>query len=96
MDLLEEKTNEEGQEKHVPVIKKLENKMVVSVGSVPHLMEENHYIEWIELKIGDQIYRKFLKAEGSPKAEFVLKANPEKVEARVYCNIHGLWKLNSN
>lgn len=90
MELLKEKTGDAGQEKHVPVTEKTEAGIRVKVGSVPHPMEENHYIEWIEL-VGDGIaYRKFLKPGDKPEAEFFVKSN--KFEARDYCNIHGLWK----
>ncbi|MCX8176513.1 MAG: desulfoferrodoxin family protein, partial [Candidatus Bathyarchaeota archaeon] len=48
------------------------------------------YIEWIEVVADGKVYRKFLKPEGVAEAEFEVKA--EKIEAREYCNIHGLWK----
>ena len=90
MELLTEKTEDVGLEKHIPVIKKTENGYLVKVGSVPHPMEENHYIEWIEL-IADRKYcRKFLKPSEKPEAYFEIEA--ETVSAREYCNIHGLWK----
>ncbi|NIO21345.1 MAG: desulfoferrodoxin [Candidatus Aenigmarchaeota archaeon] len=90
MELLEEKTEDEGKEKHVPVIEKTETGVKVKIGSVPHPMEENHHIEWIEL-IGDgRTYRKFLKPGENPEAEFEVTA--AKIEAREYCNVHGLWK----
>ncbi|MHC1564278.1 MAG: desulfoferrodoxin FeS4 iron-binding domain-containing protein, partial [Candidatus Hecatellaceae archaeon] len=49
MELLQEKTEEAGKEKHVPMIERTEAEVKVKVGSVPHPMEENHFIEWIEL-----------------------------------------------
>lgn len=90
MELLKEKTEDEGQEKHVPVIEKTENGVKVKVGSVPHPMEEDHHIEWIEVIADGKVYRKFLKAGENPEAEFEIKA--ENIEAREYCNVHGLWK----
>ena len=90
MELLQEKTEDVGQEKHVPVIEKTETGIKVKVGSVPHPMEEKHYIEWVEIIADSKVYRKFLKPEDKPEAEFKIKA--EKIEAREYCNIHGLWK----
>ena len=91
MELLEEKTEDEGLEKHVPVIKKTEKGILVKVGSIPHPMEEKHYIEWIEVIADGRFCRKFLKPGDKPEAEFEIEA--EKIEAREYCNIHGLWKL---
>jgi superoxide reductase len=90
MELLKEKTKDEGLEKHVPVIEKIDKGVFVKVGSVPHPMEEKHYIEWIEIIADDKVLKKFLKPGEKPEAEFGIKA--EKIEAREYCNIHGLWK----
>ena len=53
-------------------------------------MEEKHYIEWIEIIADGRSYRKFLKPSGKPEVEFEIRA--EKIKAREYCNIHGLWK----
>jgi len=48
MRLLTGKTEDAGLEKHVPVIEKTDETVKVKVGSIPHPMEERHYIEWIE------------------------------------------------
>ena len=90
MELLGEKTQDEGQEKHVPVVEKTEKGIKVKVGSVPHPMEEKHFIEWIQVIADGKSCRKFLKPGGPPEAEFVIKA--EKLIVREYCNLHGLWK----
>lgn len=91
MELLEEKSKEEGLEKHLPVIEKTENGIKIKVGSVPHPMEVNHYIQWIEVIVdGRKIYRRFLTPEDEPEAEFDIKSG--EIEAREYCNLHGLWK----
>jgi superoxide reductase len=90
MELLTEKTADVGLEKHVPMIEKVGDKVKVKVGSVPHPMEQKHYIEWIEVITNGKTCRKFLKSGNKPEAEFEITA--EKIEAREYCNIHGLWK----
>ncbi|MCS7258063.1 MAG: desulfoferrodoxin [candidate division WOR-3 bacterium] len=90
MEMLAEKTADVGMEKHVPVIEKTANGFKIKVGSVPHPMEEKHYIEWIELIANGRTYRKFLKPGDLPEAEFCVEANA--VTAREYCNVHGLWK----
>lgn len=90
MELLKEKTEDAGLEKHVPVIEKTETGLKVKVGSVSHPMEEKHYIEWIEVIADGRVYRKFLKPSDKPEAEFELKS--EEIGAREYCTIHGLWK----
>jgi len=53
-------------------------------------MEEKHYIEWIELIADGKVYRHFLKPGDAPEAMFEVKA--EKITAREYCSLHGLWK----
>jgi len=89
MELLKEKTEDVGQEKHVPVIERTEDGVKVKVGSIAHPMEEKHYIEWIEIIADSITYRKFLRAGDKPEAVFEIRA--EKIDAREYCNIHGLW-----
>ena len=92
MNLQNEKSNDEGEEKHLPVIEKEGNKLTVKVGSVPHPMEEDHYIEWIEINMLDvgRIAKKYLKAGDAPEVEFHVRG--DKFEIRAYCNKHGLWK----
>jgi superoxide reductase len=90
MEKLTAKTADAGKEKHVPVIEKLPDGFKVKIGSVPHPMEEKHYIEWIELLADGVAYRKFLKPGVAPEAIFNIKA--ANVSAREHCNVHGLWE----
>jgi superoxide reductase len=90
MRLFIENTVDAAREKHVPVVEKAADTFTVKVGSVAHPMEEEHYIEWVEVIVDGKAYRQFLKPGGSPEATFDVKA--EKVTAREYCNLHGLWK----
>ena len=87
---LVENTVDAAKEKHVPVIEKVSGGVKVKVGSVPHPMEEKHYIEWIELIVNGKANRQFLKPGQAPEAVF--KIESENVTAREYCNLHGLWK----
>jgi superoxide reductase len=89
MELLTEKLQDAGNEKHVPIIEKTVTGVKIKVGSILHPMEEKHYIEWIELHADEAVYRKFLKPAEKPEAEFCVTA--KKLSARDYCNIHGLW-----
>jgi len=90
MERLKENTVDAAKEKHVPVIEKTQAGFKVKVGSVPHPMKPEHFIEWIELVADGVAYRKFLAPGGAPEAEFCLAA--QKVSAREHCNLHGLWK----
>ncbi len=90
MELLVAKTADEGKEKHVPVIEKIDGGIKVKIGSVPHPMEEKHHIEWIEVIADGKAYRQFLKAGDAPEAVFNIEASS--ISAREHCNIHGLWE----
>jgi len=90
MELLQAKTTDVGLEKHVPVIEATAKGVKVKVGDIPHPMEAKHYIEWIEVITDSGSCRKFLKPGDKPEAEF--EVGRQKVTAREYCNIHGLWK----
>ena len=91
MELLKEKTQDSAVEKHVPYIEKIKDGVVVKVGqNQEHPMEEKHYIEWIQIIANGQSFRKFLKPGDKPQAQFKITA--DNIEAREYCNIHGLWK----
>ena len=93
MDLMRENTVDASQEKHVPVITKIDGGYKVTVGSVAHPMEEKHFIEWIELIADGVVYRKNLQPGDAPEAIFMVTA--AKVEARELCNLHGLWKAGN-
>ena len=90
MKLLKENTVDAAKEKHVPVIEKVSGGVKVTVGSVPHPMEDKHYIEWIEIIADGKAYRQFLKPGDKPEAVFKIEAS--KITAREYCNLHGHWK----
>lgn len=93
MEILEAKQGDVGPEKHIPIINGYDNGIKVKVGEIPHPMDENHYIQWIELSHGNQMYVQFLEPEDEPEANFPVKFHDEKgIKARSYCNIHGFWK----
>ena len=90
MKLLRENTTDGAKEKHVPVVEKIEGGYRVTVGSVEHPMTDAHYIQWIELVPPTGVLRHNLTPQDKPVAEF--KTDATEVEAREYCNLHGLWK----
>ncbi|MCP1714891.1 superoxide reductase [Methanocalculus alkaliphilus] len=89
MELLSEQTADKTNEKHVPIIERSGKGYLVTVGSTPHPMEENHYVEWIELQTKEGIHRAYLTPGMAPAAYF--ETDEEPVKAREYCNIHLLW-----
>lgn len=92
MKLMKEGTTDGALEKHVPVLEKTANGYKVKVGSVAHPMQDDHWIQWVELVADGVSYTRFLKPGMAPEAEFCLEA--DNVYAREYCNLHGHWKSN--
>lgn len=90
MTLLAENTVDASTEKHIPVIEKTADGIKVKVGSVPHPMEDKHFIMFIELVADGKVYRQYLKPGSTPEAVFNVKG--DNFTAREYCNLHGLWK----
>lgn len=77
-------------EKHVPQFEIHDNKVKIFVN---HVMEEDHYIEWILVDYGDkQIIKHFVPGD-IPSIEVEYK---DSMKAYSYCNKHGLWfdKIN--
>jgi len=92
MKLLGEKNKEGAGEKHLPVIEARDNGSLVKVGSVPHPMDADHWIQFIEVVRKDgKIGRRDLNPGDKPEAFFNMK--PEEIAmVRELCNKHGLWK----
>lgn len=91
MELQQPNTADAAQEKHVPIIESTAEGITVKVGSAAHPMEAAHFIEWIEIMVGDtRIGRQYLQPGDAPEAKFPPTAE-SKISARAYCNLHGLW-----
>ena len=90
MILMEENTVDAAVEKHVPVVEVLDDGVLVKVGEVAHPMQDDHYIEWVQIIVGDRCSRIFLKPGMDPAGKFT--PPKEGITAREFCNLHGLWK----
>jgi len=92
MTLMQPKTEEEGlTEKHLPVVEQSEKGILVKIGSVPHPMEETHWIEWVKVVRKDgRACRGYLNPGDKPEMEFNVPLE-EVVAVYEYCNLHGLW-----
>lgn len=94
MKQINENTEEAATEKHIPVAEKTEEGTLIKIGEVPHPMEPNHYIEFVEIEIKNGRIRKIFLNPGD-KPEFICKIDIKDIKSiRAYCNIHGLWKNN--
>lgn len=88
---MKEKSADSATEKHVPVATELPSGGTkVVVGSTPHPMTPEHYIEWIEIINGPYVNRCRLKPGDAPEAQFHVTVKPGMI-VREYCNLHGLW-----
>ena len=90
---LDEKSGDEGKEKHVPVLEQAGSGIKVTVGSVEHPMLEEHYIKFIEVLTTDKVLRKELNPGDKPVAEFNVDI-AEVESVREFCTVHGVWKNN--
>ena len=85
-------TIEASEEKHIPVYKREDDTVIVSVGSVEHPMEPEHYIEWVCIESDDGFSYKQLKPNTPPKANFLLHKGDNIKAVYAFCNQHSLWK----
>ena len=89
LELLVANTVDASVEKHVPVYEKVEDEIVVKVGSVDHPMEKAHYIMWIAQVTDNRTTRVKLYPEQGTETRFpYIKGST----IYAYCNLHGLWK----
>ncbi|MEW5806380.1 MAG: desulfoferrodoxin family protein [Acidobacteriota bacterium] len=87
----------ESEKKHIPLLKKsLGEKNVqvkTRVGEIPHVMEENHYITWIDFYLDRKFISRYLLQPRilNPTVEVELKASAGIFYAIENCNLHGKW-----
>ena len=72
-------------EKHVPQYNKQKDKVEIFVN---HVMENDHYIEWILVDYGNEQIIKYFNLGEEPK--LLVKYQPN-MKAYSYCNKHSLW-----
>jgi len=93
------------EKKHIPVIECPDNvksgepfHVKIKVGEIPHVMEEGHHIQWIEVKSGENFYERIDLTPVFTRPEVTLTlvkgGKHEKRILRVIerCNLHGLWE----
>ena len=73
-------------EKHIPTYEVQDGKILVTVN---HVMEEDHYIEWIAMCTDKKVCLKYFAPGEEAKTHF--KYVPGSY-VYSYCNKHGLWK----
>ena len=71
-------------------------KLLTNIGSIPHPMTKDHYIEWVALVTNKGNQRKSLKPGDAPNVVFMLDEDECVEEILAYCNIHSLWGVKVN
>ena len=91
-EVLTANTVDAAREKHVPLVERIGNEVVVSVGEVIHPMTEAHQIMWIALETCVGFHVQNVVPGEVPSSLNDLTDVEEPVAAYEYCNLHGLWK----
>jgi superoxide reductase len=85
MKTLEANTSDGAIEKHKPIVELVGNYIIVSVN---HVMQPEHYIEWIALESSKTYGKKSFIAGDKAVAVFPYVKGST---VYAYCNQHGLW-----
>ena len=88
MEVLVPNSVEASIEKHIPTFEKVEDEIFVKVN---HVMDKEHYIEWIALVKDNKEHTVNLYPEQNAECRF--KYIPGST-IYAYCNKHGLWKCD--
>lgn len=84
-------TTDAAQEKHVPVVTRNGDVVDIKVGSVPHPMTNEHYIQFIVLETEENTYIKELQPNDTPETKILLSKDKKIKAVYAYCNLHSLW-----
>lgn len=89
MQIIKPNTTEASAEKHLPTYEKIGNTLKITVN---HVMEQEHYIEWI-LVVGKKGFKEqIFNPLDIPTMELPYE---EGLTIYSYCNKHGLWKTEA-
>lgn len=86
MDVMTPNSVDAAVEKHVPTYEVVGDEILVKVN---HVMEKEHYIEWISLVNENKEYTVKLQPEQTAECKF---SYVKGATLYSYCNKHGLWK----
>ena len=93
------------EQKHLPLIEvpsKIKSEQFfntkIKMGEIEHPNENGHFIQWIELYVGDVYLRRFDCAPVMTKTEVTLPLSiahgnrKTTLRAILRCNLHGMWE----
>lgn len=92
MEELIPKEVDEGNEKHVPVVREEASNYYVKIGAVEHPMTPEHYIQFITIFYNGKSQKIKLKPTDKPEVIFNVEESFDEMTVYEFCNIHGLWK----
>lgn len=92
MEILEPNSSGASEEKHLPAVEKDGDTITVTVGSVQHPMDDDHFIQWVYLVTEEGVLARCLKPGDAPTATFNV-AGMTPIAVYEYCNKHGLWMV---
>ena len=93
MDVMVANSVDASLEKHVPYAERVDGQLKISIGTAPHPMAEEHFIEWVAV-CTDKGTQRIALVPGQEPVVYVCDADPEERKTTIYayCNLHGLWK----
>ena len=77
-------------EKHLPIVNVDNGFVNVTIGSVEHPMEQEHFINFIVVQTQENYIISTLRPQQKPQTK-VYVGNSKVVAVYEYCNLHGLW-----
>ncbi len=93
------------EKKHTPVIDCPESvkagepfKVAINVGEMPHVMEEGHFVQWIDVYFKENFFArveltpKFTRPEVTLTLERHSKHTSSTLRVIERCNLHGQWE----
>ncbi|MFH1453517.1 MAG: desulfoferrodoxin family protein [Armatimonadota bacterium] len=83
----------EGDKKHIPVID-FKTDAQIKIGEIIHVMEEKHYIVYIDIYHDYKFMARYHMAPGAalnPELSIHLKVESGKFTVIEFCNVHGRW-----
>ena len=93
-DLLKIPVQTEGEKspKHKPVFEMDGDNINVKVGETAHPMDDDHFIQFVVVEAGSELYAKCFKPGEVAEATFTIGADKvADVVVYAFCNLHGLW-----
>ncbi|MEW6516186.1 MAG: desulfoferrodoxin family protein [candidate division FCPU426 bacterium] len=95
--------SKEGKEKHVPVITAYDHcglmpgicrDIQIKVGSVPHPMQSDHWIQWIDVYLDKKLQARYQIYSANLQAAVGVHLKSDQhgtLTVIEHCNIHGSW-----